>query len=462
MLHGGVLYLTGELDNWNDIVKAGKMSVSPKEYSVVNDIHFTGENIPSMRKPAIASNSLEGESPDVLIIGGGVTGCAIARELMRYKLDVLLVEKEHDVALHASGRNGGIVLPEFIISDGELKKKYNDIGSQIYPSVCEELDVPYKRTGQYICFTCNLMKPVALAFIAQCKLQGIAVEYINRKKLLKKEPYLSRNIKYALFFPTAGVVYPYGLTAAYAENASDNGAKISLDTVVLDIEVWKGCIMNVLTNRGRIYPKMVINAAGAFAEDIARLAQDRFFSLHTSRSTNMIFDKNSSCLVKSIVSPYETMRMNSGGVLCTDEGNLLTGYDSIETYKKEDFSTDTNSIITLLAKQQKLVPSLSKQDIIASFAGISAATYEGDFIVSFGKFTENIIHAAGLETPGLTAAPAIAKEISAMAAAYLEADINEEFNPLRRMVINNESFSGISGSDTVPGAAVPDYTPLSL
>jgi len=442
MLHGGVLYLTGELDNWDDIVKAGLMSVNQKEYSVVNDIHFTGANIPSMKMPAVASNRLEGENPDVLIIGGGIVGCAIARELMRYKLDVLLVEKEHDLALHASGRNDGIVLPELYANSSELKKKYNDIGSHIYPSVCEELDVPFKRTGQYICFTSNLMKPYALASIARYKLQDITVEYISRNKLLEKEPHLNRDIKFALFFPDAGIVYPYGLTAAYAENASDNGAKISLDTVVLDIQVWDGTIMNVLTNRGRIYPKMVINAAGAFAEDVARLAQDRFFSLHAIRSTNMIFDKKASYLVQSIVSPYETMYTKNSGVFRTVDGNLFTGYNFKETYKREDFSTDTSSVISVLAKQRKLVPLLSEKDIIASFSGISCATYEGDYIVSFGKFTENIIHAAGFETPGLTAAPAIAKDISAMAAEYLDADINEEYNPLRRMVIEDiESFS---------------------
>ena len=451
MLNGGVLYLTGELDKWDDVVRAGLMSVNQKNYSVVNDIHFTGANIPSMRMPAVASNILDGESPDVLVIGGGVVGCAIARELMRYKLDVLLVEKEHDVALHASGRNDGVVLPELLTNEGELKRKYNYIGSQIYPAVCDELDVPFKRTGQYICFTDNFMKPAALASIARWRLQGITAEYVSRKKLLKKEPHLSCNIKFALFFPAAGIVYPYGLTTAYAENASDNGAKISLDTAVLDIQVLNGKIMNVMTNRGRIYPKMVINAAGVFAEDIARLAQDRFFSLHTSRGTHMIFDKKASHLVKSIVSPYKTTRTENGGVLCTFGGNLLTGYDSIETYKKEDFSTDMNSVIKVLAKRQKLVPLLCQQDIIASFTGISAATYEGDFVVSFGKFTENIIHAAGLESPGLTAAPAIAKDVSAMAARYLNAGINEEYNPLRRMNIDdNESFS----DSIVPDSAI--------
>jgi len=457
MLNDDVLYLTGELDNWDDIVQAGLMSVNQKEYSVVNDIHFTGAKIPSMRMPAVASNRLEGESPDVLIIGGGIVGCAIARELMRYKLEVLLVEKEHDVALHASGRNDGMIHPEITANEGELKKKYNYIGSQIYPSLCEELDVPFEQTGQYICFTSNLLKPAALASIARYALQGITVEYVSRKELLMKEPYLNRNIKFALFFPAAGIVYPYGLTIAYAENACENGAKISLDTVVLNIQVWNGVILNVLTNRGRIYPRMVINAAGVFAEDIARLAQDRFFSLHTSRCTNMIFAKKSSCLVNSIVSPYETAHTKNGGIMRTFGGNLLTGYDSKETYKKEDFSIDINSVFAALVKQRKLVPSLSEKDIIASYAGISAATYEGDFIVSFGKFTENIIHAAGLESPGLTAAPAIAKDVSAMAAEYLSADINEDYNPLRRLVIDQtDNFP-----DTVC-AAVPDSTPLSL
>jgi glycerol-3-phosphate dehydrogenase len=443
-LRDGCLYLTGRLHNWDDIVRAGLMSVNKKKYNVVNDILFTGGKIPPMKQPFIMDNTLEGKHSDVLVIGGGVVGCAIARELTRYKLDVMLIEKEHDVALHASGRNDGMVHPGLDLRKGQLKKKYNDAGNRMYPVICKELEVPFRYTGQYLCFTDGWLKPVAAASLLYWKFMGISAEYVSRAKLAEREPNLSDKIKFALFFPAAGVVCPYGLTIAYAENAADNGAKICLDTAVIDMEVKNGKIESVLTNRGRIYPRLTINAAGVFAEEVARFAKDRFFSIHPRRGTNMIFDKKAALLVKTIASVFSvTDRKTSskeehskgGGIVHTVDNNLLVGPNAIETYERENFSTDRESIKTVMAKQRKTAHDLSERDIITYFTGIRAATYEEDFIVSFGRFTKNIIHAAGIQSPGLTAAPAIAVDVSKMAANYLEAGANGNFNPVRRAII---------------------------
>ena len=442
-LKDGCLYLTGFLPDWNDVVRAGQMSVNKKKYSVVNNIKFTGGTITPMKLPLLSSNSLNGEHPDVLIIGGGIVGCAIARELMRYKLDVMLVEKEHDVALHASGRNDGMIHPGADLKKGQLKKKYNDLGNKMYPDVCKDLDVPYKFTGQYVCFTNRFLVPVVFLSLLYWKFMGVPAEFISRRKLLKKEPNLSRNIKCALSFPESGVVSPYGLTIAYAENAADNGAKINLDTVVIRMDVNGNRIESVLTNRGRVYPKLVINAAGVFAEDIARLAQDHFFSIHPRRGTNMILDKKNSIYVNTIASVLDlTGRKTSkrehskgGGIIHTIDDNLLVGPNAVETYEKEDFSTNRESVKQVIEKQQKTMPLLSERDIITYFTGIRAATYEEDFIISFGKFKSNIIHAAGIQSPGITAAPAIAVDISRMAAQYLRAAVNEKFNPVRKAVV---------------------------
>ena len=447
VLKDGCLYLTGGLSDWNDVVRAGLMSVNKKKYTVVNDIVCTDPLVNknhAMRLPSAADSTLEGACPDVLVIGGGVVGCAIARELTRYKLDVLLVEKEHDVALHASGRNDGMVHPGLDLHRGQLKRKYNNAGNRMYPALCGELDVPFRYTGQYLCFTDGWIKPAVVASLLYWKLMGIPAEYISRDKLAQREPHLSGSIKFALFFPTAGVVCPYGLTIAYAENAADNGAKISLDTAVIDIDVKDGSIKSVLTNRGRIFPKLTVNAAGVFTEDIARLAQDRFFSIHPRRGTNMIFDKKAAFLVKTIASLFSLSgtktsskkeHSKGGGIIHTVDGNLLVGPNAVETYEKENFSTNRESTMAVLEKQRKTAPDLSDRDIITYFTGIRAATYEEDFIVSFGKFTSNIIHAAGIQSPGLTAAPAIAVDVSKMAAQFLNAELNGNFNPVRRAII---------------------------
>jgi len=436
------LYLSGKLSNrvglsdWNKLVRAGKMSVNKKKYTVVNDIKFTGDKIPSVKLPLASSNLLAGARPNVLVIGGGVVGCAIARELTRYKLDVMLIEKEHDVALHASGRNSGIIHPGMDLCRGQLKKKYTDAGNQMFASVCGELDVPFRYSGQYLCFSGGWMKAAAFLSLLYWKLTGVPAMYINRRKLAEREPNLGDRIKFAIFFPTAGVVNPHTLTIAYAENAADNGAKICLDTAVLDIDVWNGKVVSVLTNHGRIYPKLVINAAGVFAEDIARLAKDRFFSIHPKRGTNLLFEKKAVPLVKTIVSSLHAPEPEASGVIAhTVDGNLLASSNDTETYEKENFSTDKESIRAVLSKQRRTMPDLFERDIINCFTGISAASYEEDFIVSFGKFTSNIIHAAGIQLPGLTAAPAIAVDVAKMAAEYLYANVNEKFNPARKAIV---------------------------
>jgi len=450
-LRDGCLFLTGELSDWDDIVRAGLMSVNKKKYSVVNDIAFTGGSIPAAKLPSLSDSSLEGRRPDVLVIGGGVTGCAIARELTRYRLDVMLAEKEHDVALHASGRNDGMVHPGIDLRKGQLKKKYNDAGNRMYPAVCKELDVPFRLTGQYLCFTDGKLKPAVIASLLYWKLMNIPAEYISRKKLFKKEPRLNSKIRFALFFPVTGIVCPYGITIAYAENAADNGAAICLDTAVTGMTVLNGKIESVMTNRGEIFPKLVINAAGVFAEDIARFAEDRFFSIHPRRGTNMILDKKAAFQVKTIASLLEISESRKsrkkehskgGGIVSTVDGNLLVGPNAVETYEKENFSTQRESIEAVLAKQKRAVPGLSQRDIITYFTGIRAATYEEDFIVSFGKFTKNIIHAAGIQSPGLTAAPAIAVDVSKMAAQYLGAAINEKFNPIRKAIVRAADLGG--------------------
>ncbi len=433
----GRLHLTGELDEWQDIVEAGLSAVNKKEYAgLVNDIKLAGAQTPKMRVPAASDDTLDGLHPDVLVVGGGIVGCAIARELTRYKLDVLLAEKEHDVALHASGRNDGMVHPGVDLRKGQLKQKYNERGNRMYEDICRELGVPFRPCGQYICYAKRRMKPVAAASMLYWKMMKIPAEHVNAKKLREREPNLSPQIAGALFFPTAGVVCPYGLTIAYAENAADNGARICLDTAVLDMDVTQDQITSVMTNRGRIRPKLVINAAGVFTEEIAKMARDHFFSIHPRKGTNIILDKKTAYLVRTIASSLGTVAKKAGhskggGIVHTIDGNLLVGPNAIETPNKENFGTERENVRDILSKQRQTCPGLKEKDIITYFTGVRAATYEEDFIISFGKSTANIIHAAGIQSPGLTAAPAIAVDIAKMAAEYLGAQKNDAFRPIR-------------------------------
>lgn len=442
-VEGRSIRVSGALSRWEDIIEACSMCVTKiPGVHVVNDLVLEGVEPPPMRSPAFTDEALKGRKPDVLIIGGGISGCSIARELTRWKLDVLLVEKEPDLALQASGRNDGEVHPGVDLNKGTLKQSYVVKGNRMFDRICKELDVPFHRCGQYVGFTEKAALPLVRLYARQRRrVCGVTdTRVISGKALRRREPNLNPKFQFAMYNPTAGCVCPYGLTIAYGENAAANGAQISLNTAVLDMEVSGGRIQSVKTNRGTVYPRLVINVAGVFAEDVAAMAKDRFYSIHPRKGTNSILDKKAGSLVKSISSikmlKSNTAHTKGGGILHTVHHNLLVGPNAVETYEKENFATDQGSIDEVFLKQKQTAEGLSKQDIITYFTGVRAATFEEDFVIERGRKTKNLIHCAGIQSPGLTTAPAVAVDVAGMAVELLggpgRVRKNESFNPRRK------------------------------
>lgn len=463
-LEDNCIVLNGSLDKWDDVVAAGMMCAVPNsDRHVVNDIVFKGAEPQKMRLPSLNDAALEGETPDVLIIGGGISGCSIARELMRYKLNVLLLEKECDLAMGASGRNDGEVHPGVDLKKGSLKHKYIRRANRMYAAVCAELDVPFSRVGQYACFTDNKLLPAI-------RLYALRRRYIDRiedtrivsgDEVRKAEPSISEKVAFALYNPSSGCVSPYNLTIAYGENAVTNGARISLNTAVTAMEVENGVIRSVRTNRGTIYPRLVINCAGVFSDEVARMAGDRFFSIHPRRGTNSILDKKAGARFASIASvtgansPGQT-HTKGGGILHTVHDNLLVGPDAVETWERENTETSPDSIERVFAKQKLTMPSLTERDIITYFTGVRAATYEEDYIIEKGRRTENIIHVAGIQSPGLTTAPAVAQDVARMAVKALGgAERNVFFNPVRHAPPHLAAMSDAERAELI--SRNPDY-----
>ncbi len=438
--------VTGKSADNDAIIKACQMAVSKdKNVHVVNKVKFIGKADEPMRVPAVHDNSLNGKSPDVLIIGGGISGASIARELSRHKLDILLVDKESDLAMQASGRNDGEVHPGVDLSKGSLKQHYVLLGNQMYDDICRDLGVPFDRCGQYVGFTQQQLKPVIAAYVFIRKnIDGVKdTVLISGEELHKKEPNLNKNFKYAIYNPSAGCVCPYGLTIAYAENAVENGAVVSLKTAVLGMKVKNGKIVEVMTNRGSIFPKIVINAAGVFADKVAEMAHDEFFSIHPRRGTNSILDKKAGKYIHCVASIKKLTNNKShtkgGGLLHTVHGNILAGPDAVETRERENFATNSQSIDNVFTKQRETSEKLDKKDIITYFTGVRAPTFEEDFIIEKGRNTDNIIHCAGIQSPGLTTAPAVAVDIERMAVEMLNNQgitvmPNNEFNPIRKPI----------------------------
>ena len=404
-LEDNCIILRGTMDKWEDIISACQMSATKSsDCHVVNDIEFTGAVIEPMRVPSLSDTALEGKKCDVLVIGGGISGCSIARELSRYKLDILLVDKEADFALGASGRNDGEVHPGVDLGKGSLKHKYIRRANAMYDKLCADLDVPFKRVGQYACFRSIWLLPFVWLYTMWRRfVDGIDdTRIVLRKKMHETAPLLNEDFAFAISNPSSGSVSPYNLTIAFAENAVSNGAKISLNTAVLGMEVKDGKILSVKTNRGTVYPKLVVNAAGVFSDEVARMADDRFFSIHPRRGTNSILDKKTGDKFSTIASvvgvktPGQT-HTKGGGILHTAHDNLLIGPDAIETWERENTATTAESINRVFTKQKVTMPTLTEKDIITYFTGVRAPTFEEDFIIERGRKCGNIIHVAGID-----------------------------------------------------------------
>lgn len=435
--------LEGEMDDWKEIVKAGKAAAKFGYKGVVNEVKLKGYTPPPRRDPEVKDGALQGKKPDVMIIGGGVTGCAIAREMTKYNVSVLLVDKEDDVAMHASSRNDGMIHPGIASHAGTLRGEMNVKGNAMYTQLCKELDVPFKRYGNLILYADHVFGVVSEPVLGErARKLGIKGRKITREYLHEIEPNITDEALGAYLYPSSGVLSPYKLTVALAENAVENGAEVSLNTVVTGMELDDNEIVKVHTNRGTVYPRMVINAAGTFADKIAAMANDKFFSIHPRKGELVILDKKKGHLVTRSMGliglKQATSDTKGGGVMRTIDGNVLVGPDAYEIPEREDFSTHRENIEAICKKHLPLIKGFSQSDVITYFAGVRAPTYEEEFIIERSDYVPNLIHAAGIQSPGLASAPAVAEKIVEITvkalAPYMDIHKRDDFNPYRRRV----------------------------
>ena len=456
--------LEGEMDSWTDIVMAGKTAAKFGYKGVLNDISLKGFDEPAIRAPKTTDSSLEGVEPDVMIIGGGVIGCSIARELTKYQLNVLLVDKESDVAMQASSRNDGMIHPGIASHPGTLRGEMNVRGNAMYTQICKDLSIPFERWSNLILYSDRFFGfASSFVFAEREKKLGIEGHKVSLEKLHEIEPNITDKAIGAFEFPSSGVLSPYKLTVAFAENAVENGAKVSLDTIVTGMTVEGGKITAVKTNRGTVRPKAVINAAGTFSDKIAEMADDRFFTIHPRKGHLAILDKKQGPLVQRSMGLIGLSQAFSdtkgGGVMRTIDGNVLVGPDAFEQPYREDFSTKRENVDVMLNKHLPLIKGFSKADVITYFAGVRAATYEEEFIVEGSERVENLIHAAGIQSPGLASAPAIAEDITKITvdrlSKVMEVKKNDSFNPRRRVTPVMAKLSLEEKQAAI--AANPDY-----
>ncbi|KKC29011.1 NAD(P)/FAD-dependent oxidoreductase [Caldanaerobacter subterraneus] len=375
---------------------------------------------------------------DVLIVGAGVVGCSIARELSKYKLKVIVVEKGEDAASEgASKANSAILHAGYDPVPGTLKAKLNVRGNEMFEELCKDLDVPMKRTGSLVvAFSEEEIKELYKLFDRGIK-NGVKELSIITKDMVKEiEPYINDNVIAALYAKKAGIISPYVFTIALAENAAQNGVEFSFNSEVVDIK-RKEDVFVVKTPSKEFYARYVVNAAGVYSDVINNMVGAKPFSVHPRKGEYLILDKDQGYLARTVIFQVPT-KMGKGILVSpTIDGNLLIGPTSEDIQDKEFKATTREGLNKAITVAKRSVDKFDVRKTITQFTGLRATpdTEEKDFIIGESD-VKGFINVAGIESPGFTAAPAIAEMVrDILKDAGLELVEKDDFNPKRKPVI---------------------------
>ena len=345
---------------------------------------------------------------DILIIGGGVTGAAIARELSRYDLKTALFEKGEDVCSGTSKANSGIAHAGFDAVPGSLKAKMNIRGSQMMEELSRKLDFPYKRNGSLVLCFDEKDRPRLEKLLQQGKENGVeGLEILEKKELLALEPALSEEVVCALHAPTGGIVCPFKLTIALAENAAVNGVEFHLNEGVKRVQPGTVEGYTVETGKGTYETRIVVNAAGLYGDEIHNQVSGEKLHITPRKGEYCLMDKKIGQLVSHTIFQMPTAMGKGVLVTPTVHGNLMVGPTATDISDKEGVDTTAEGLDEVLKKAALSVKSLPRGVTITSFAGLRAHEDHDDFILGEVKDAPGFFDAVGIESPGLTSAPAI-------------------------------------------------------
>lgn len=350
---------------------------------------------------------------DILVIGAGVVGGMIARELVGYTSSVVIAEAREDVALGATRANSAIVHAGFDAKEGSLKALLNVRGSKMMEKTAEELGVKYKNNGSLVVGFNDEDRKTLEELKTRGEKNGVeGLKVLSREELVKIEPNIGESVTCALHAPTGAIICPYELCMAAVGCAMDNGAELKLNFKVTKIE--KNDVGYTVTSESgdTLEARYVINAAGAYSDEIARLAGDNSFSVHPRRGQYMLLDRDSGDLVSHTV--FRCPSKMGKGILVspTVDGNLLLGPTAEDIDDKTDTKTTSDSLSKIKASALEQVKGINFGKVITSFSGLRSIGSTGDFIIN-SPF-EGFVNVAGIESPGLSAAPAIAEYVRDM------------------------------------------------
>ena len=346
---------------------------------------------------------------DVVIVGAGVIGGMLARELSRYDLSVCLLEKENDVAMGASKANSGIVHGGYDPEPGTLKAKLNTEGVELLFAAAKELHVPIIRNGSMVCAFSKEEEPMIDLLYQrgqENKIPGLKV--ISGDEARTLEPNLSEAVTKVLHVTNAGIVGPYELTIAAIGNAMDNGVELKRNFSVAAIE--KTDAFTVTAENGEtVQAKYLVNCAGGSSDKIAALAGDGFFTVIPRAGEYMLLDKAEGSRVTHTLFQCPTKEGKGILVSPTAHGNLLVGPTATKVATPDSKDTTPEGLATVERLSAKSVPSVNYRQVITSFTGIRASTERGDFVLQASEKVPGLIHAGAIDSPGLTCCVSIAK-----------------------------------------------------
>ncbi|EOU1940813.1 FAD/NAD(P)-binding oxidoreductase [Clostridium perfringens] len=376
---------------------------------------------------------------DIIVIGAGVVGCSIARELSKYNLDVLVVEKNSDVSEGISKGNSGIVHAGYNEKIGTLKAKLNIEGNKIFDDLSRDLQFPFKRNGAFIlAFKDEEMKTLESLKENGEKLGVEGLEILTREEALNIEPNLNKEIVGVLNVKTSGIVSPYEMTIALAENAAENGVEFKLNSKVTNIEKISEGYKVTLNNKELVSGKLIINASGLEGAFLNNLVSMSKREINPVKGEYCLFDKVAGAMINKTL--FQVPNKLSKGVLVTPtaEGNLLVGPNAVEGKTLE---TSREGIDEILDKSKKSLEELPVARILNTFSGIRPKTKGGDFIIEEVEDAKNFINVIGIDSPGLTAAPAIGVYVVNMIKERLDLVEKKNFKKTREKIVRFAELS---------------------
>ena len=369
---------------------------------------------------------------DVCVIGAGVVGCAVARELSRYELTLCVIEKEEDVCSGTSKANSGIVHAGHDAKPGSVKAKMNVRGNELIRELSKTLDFHFIQNGSMVlCFDENDLPALEELYERGIENGVEGLKIISGGEARRIESALSDEVVAALVSPFGGIVCPFGMTVAFAENAAANGAEFRFLTSVTNVEKTDGGY-RIATDRGDFESKYVVNAAGVFADRFHNMVSDKKIHITPRKGEYVLLDREVGDLTRRTV--FQLPGKYGKGVLVTPtvHGNLLVGPNAFDIDDKEDTSTTADGTAGVKEKAQRSVPSIPYGKVITGFSGLRAHEDGADFILGEPEDADGFFDCAGIESPGLTSAPAIGEYISKLIAEKSGAGIKEGFISERR------------------------------